>query len=318
MARYEDAYAALQRAVRRDPLSRLAQAQLIAALQGLGRLAEARENLLVLMKMYPDYTFAPAELGELLLSQGQLDAAVPYLRSAHAAKTSPRATFALANAYLNLGLEDEVRTTLAEIDYAPRSQPFAEVILLSMRGDDAAMFQFAQAQLAQTNDPIWRALLINSALTLGDLPTARRELMLVDPDVLTSLDAARTQPEAALFAGELLTREGNADAAKRVLESLLENAGAATARLRSDRAQTDSRQSAGAARPHRRRARRTARRTSARQSNAVGLRLFPAAGPHAGVCVAARRRALQGDHCGDRGRQPRDARAIGGDRRQSS
>ena len=204
MTRYEDAYAALQRAVRRDPLSRLAQAQLIIALEGLGRLAEAREKLVVLMQMYPDYVFAPSELGELLLTQGQIDAAVPYLRTAHAAKTSPRATFALANAYLNLGLEDDIRATLAELDYAPRSQPFAQAILLSMRADDAAMFQLAQAQLAQTNDPIWRALLINSALTLGDLPTARRELMQLEPTLLTSLDATRAQPEAALFAGELL------------------------------------------------------------------------------------------------------------------
>ena len=114
MARYDDAYAALSRAVARDPLSRLAQAQLIFALEGLGRLAEARERLVMLMKMYPDYVFAQSELGELLLEQGQIDAAVPYLKKAHEAKTSPRATFALVNAYQNLGLDEQVRTTLDE------------------------------------------------------------------------------------------------------------------------------------------------------------------------------------------------------------
>ncbi len=221
MGRYAEANEVLRRAVGRDPLSRLAQAQLITALEGLGRLAQARDNLVTLMQMYPDYVFAKLELGELLLAQGQLPAALPYLREAHATKTSPRATFALANAYLNLGLDDNVRATLAELSYAPRSQPFGEVILLHMRGDVAASFHLAQAQLTKTNDPIWRALLINSALLLGDLATARRELMQTAPALLTSLDTTGTQSETLLFAGDLLMREGRRDDATRLLEYLL-------------------------------------------------------------------------------------------------
>ena len=222
LGRYDAAYDALRGAVARDPLSRFAQAQLITALEGLGRLAEARERLLTLMQMYPDYVFAQSELGELLLQQGQLDAALPNLRTAHAAKTSPRATFALANAYLNLGLEDDLRRTLAELAYAPLSKPFGDVILLNMRGDDAAAFQLAQTQLATTNDPIWRALLINAALQLGDLATARRELDKVEPTLLTSLDATRAQSEATLYAGALLIREGRSADAQRLLEALLD------------------------------------------------------------------------------------------------
>lgn len=221
MTLYDDAYAALSRAVTRDPLSRLAQAQLVFALEGLGRLAEARERLMTLMKMYPEYVFAQSELGELLLEQGQIDAAVPYLKQAHAAKTAPRATFALANAYQNLGLDEQLRTTLEELAYAPLSQPFGEVIDLNIRGDNAATFRLAQTQLAKTNDPIWRAMLINAALLLGDLPTARRELMQTNPALLTTYDASHTQPESALFAGELLMREGHTSDATRLLESLL-------------------------------------------------------------------------------------------------
>jgi TolB-like protein len=221
MGRYEDSYAELSRAVARDPLSRLAQAQLIFALEGLGRLAEARERLLLLMKMYPDYVFAQSELGELLLEQGQIDAAVPYLKKAHEAKTSPRAAFALANAYQNLGLDEQLRATLDEITDSPLSRPFGEVIALNVRGDDTATFRLAQTQLAKTNDPIWRAMLINAALLLGDLPTVRRELMQTNPALLTTYDGAQAQPESALFAGELLMREGHTDEGKRVLETLL-------------------------------------------------------------------------------------------------
>ncbi len=221
MSRFNDAHVALSRAVKRDPLSRLAQAQLIFALEGLGRLAEARERLVTLMQMYPDYVFAQSELGELLIQQGQIDAAVPYLKHAHDAKTSPRATFVLAAAYQNLGLDQQMQTTLDELDYSPLSKPFAEVIRLNVRGDDAAAFRLAQTQLAKTDDPIWRAMLINAALLLGDLPTARRELMRVDPTLLTSFDAAHLQPESALFAGELLLREGHTEDATRLLEALL-------------------------------------------------------------------------------------------------
>ena len=159
----------------------MAQSQLITALEGLGRLSEAREKLVTLGQMYPDYIFPQLELGELLLTQGQIDASLPYLRKAHAAKSSPRATFALALAYLNLGLDDDVRSTLAELDYAPLSMPFGDVILLSMRNDDAAAFRLARTQLDKTNDPIWQSLLINAALVLGDLETARRELTKLAP-----------------------------------------------------------------------------------------------------------------------------------------
>ncbi len=221
MGRYSDAYDALHRAVVRDPLSRLAQAQLITALEGLGRLAQARQKLVTLMRVYPDYVFARTELGELLLAQGQLDAALPYLREAHAARTSPRATFALANAYLNLGLQDDVRATLADLSYAPRSQPFGEVILMHMRGDDSAAFRLAQVQLTATNDPIWRALLINAALTRGDLATARQQLMQTAPALLTSLDTTGAQSETLLSAGDLLMREGRRDDATHLLERLL-------------------------------------------------------------------------------------------------
>jgi TolB-like protein/Tfp pilus assembly protein PilF len=221
IGRHAEALDVLRAAVVRDPLSRLAQAQLIMALEGLGRLAEARDGLLNLMQIYPDYLFAQLELGELLLAQGQIDAALPYLRRAHEMQSSPRATFVLANAYLNLGLEDEMRAVLGELAHAPLSAPFAEVILLAVRGDDAGAFRLAQTQLSATGDPIWRALLIRSALQLGDLASARRELVRGDPTLLTELDATRVQPEAALFAGELLVREGQVAEATRLLEGLL-------------------------------------------------------------------------------------------------
>jgi hypothetical protein len=128
----------------------------------------------------------------------------------------------LANAYLNLGMESELRRTLADLDYAPGAMPFADAILAGMRGDDTASLQLAQTQLAKTNDPIWRSLLINAALSVGELTIARREINAIEPTLLTSLDATRAQPEAVLFAGVLLLREGYREQAKQLLEGLLD------------------------------------------------------------------------------------------------
>jgi ATP/maltotriose-dependent transcriptional regulator MalT len=92
---------------------------------------------------------------------------------------------------------------------------------LNSRGDDAGAFRLAETQLESTNDPIWRSLLINAALRLGDLATARRELEAFEPALLTSFDASSIQPEAALFGAELLLREGRTREATQLLESLL-------------------------------------------------------------------------------------------------
>ncbi len=113
MGRYEAAYDLLRRAA--TPRSAVAR-RAGTADHGARRAGPARRGArktVTLGQMYPDYVFPQLELGELLLTQGQIDAALPYLRKAHASKTSPRATFALALAYLNLGLEDDVRATLA-------------------------------------------------------------------------------------------------------------------------------------------------------------------------------------------------------------
>jgi len=221
MGEYRRALDILRRSVDRDPLSRVSQAQLIMALEGLGRLAEAREKLLTLLQMYPDYAFAATELGELLAAQGQLDAAIPYLQRVHATRTSPRASFMLANLYLNLGLEAELQKTLAELDYSPQSRPLAAAILSNLRGDDATTLELARAELARTNDPIWRSILINAALSLGDLATARQEIDRTEPALLASPEPVPADNEITLFAAELLLREGRPELARPLLASLL-------------------------------------------------------------------------------------------------
>jgi len=157
------------------------------------------------------------------MSQGQLDAAVPFLEQAHATKASPRASFALANVYMNLGLEDAVHRVVAESSYTAQNESIGRVIIYNTQGDYAGALTHSQAQYRATHDGIWRPLIISSALIVGDLVTARTVLTDLDPRLLAPRpDIADVEPEVALDAANLLMREGDVDGADWIVERVLD------------------------------------------------------------------------------------------------
>jgi TolB-like protein/Tfp pilus assembly protein PilF len=222
LERWEAALEVTERGAALDPLDPSARHQLALVYRGIGRLDDAERELRALLAREPHDVAGRLELGELLMETGRFEAALPELQAAHRARTSPRATFALANIYLNLSMPNEVRATLRELDYAPLSLPLGEIVLLMMAGDDAAALAFAEAELARTNDRIWRPLVVLLALNEGDLERARAHLRLLEPAVLApDADISRMAPGPVLLAGNLLSREGRVGAATRLLEGFL-------------------------------------------------------------------------------------------------
>ncbi|MEZ5559723.1 MAG: tetratricopeptide repeat protein [Pseudomonadales bacterium] len=220
--RWESAVQVTQRAVARDPLDRAARLQLAEAQRGTGRLQDARAELERLLELQPDYVSGHLELGELLMETGAFEAALPHLRLAHESRSMPRATFALANLYLNVGAQGHVLTTLAELDYAPLSLPLAEMIRRYLTGDSGAVLSYARSELVRTGDRIWRPLVVLAALNAGDLALAREQLRLLEPAVLApEADAARLAPGTVLLAASLLMLEERSEQATQLLESLL-------------------------------------------------------------------------------------------------
>lgn len=220
--RWEAALDVIERAAAHDPLDRSIRFQLAGALRGLGRLGDARAELEALLGRHPEYVAARLELGELLVEAGGFEAALGHLRRAHEARTTPRATFALAHLYLNLGLPDAVKRTLAELDYAPLSAPLADMVLQVTSNDDARALAFAEAELARTNDRIWRPLVVLLALSTGNLAYAREELRRLEPALLApDPDVSRTDPTTVLLAANLLMRDGHEAQGRRLLEALL-------------------------------------------------------------------------------------------------
>ena len=94
-------------------------------------------NLLVAWEAFDRLAPIDARLDLFSIERHPLSASA--LERAHAARNAPRASFALAHFYLNLGMETEALRTLDELDYAPLTAPLCAVIRLNMRGDTAAV-----------------------------------------------------------------------------------------------------------------------------------------------------------------------------------
>jgi TolB-like protein/cytochrome c-type biogenesis protein CcmH/NrfG len=167
------AVALLQKALAADPLSRLAQHLLGAALEREGRLTEARRQYESLVALYPDYTSARIALGELLRTQGKLDEAVGVLNDPILIQTDPVAGFYLANCYANLGMMTEMTAVLEGIREPPPAAALAQAVLMLRDGHVDELSKLAAEQLATTRDPIWRPISVVSRAVGGDIGSAR-------------------------------------------------------------------------------------------------------------------------------------------------
>ncbi|MEQ8860540.1 MAG: hypothetical protein RIC56_18010 [Pseudomonadales bacterium] len=223
LGRWDSAVRITARAVASDPLDRAIRLQHAEALRGTGQLGEARAELERVLELSPDYAPGHLELGELLVESGALELALDHLRRAHESGVSPRATFALAHLYLNLGAQRIVLKTLSELDDAPYSLPLAEMVRLVIGGDDAAALRHAESEQERSGDRIWRPLVVLSALNSGALDRAREQLRQLEPTVLgPDPDVARLSPMNVVLAGNVLMLEGRVEEATRLLDRLLQ------------------------------------------------------------------------------------------------
>lgn len=221
---WERALPVIERGVELDPLHPAARVQLAEAQRGVGRIGEAQETLESVLDAAPGYLAADLELGELFMETGALEAAAPHLYRAHAARQSPRASFALAQLYLNLEMPDALEHTLDEFDYAPLSLPLAAMVRFMAAEDFPGALALAERELDRTGDPIWRPLAVLTALVCGDVERARAQLRILEPALLAPRPVmAGVAPATVLLAAGVLLQEGRPEAARELLEPLLES-----------------------------------------------------------------------------------------------
>lgn len=220
----EQAISLLRRALEMDPLSRNAQRMLGTALRVQGKLGEARRQLEGLVKLYPEYSSARISLGELLMEQGRLDEAVIELNDPGLIRDDPLAGIYVANCYANLGMQEEMKELLLGIKEPPTAVAIARAALLLRTGRRAEFNQFAAAQLAQTRDPIWRAVLLLDTVLSGNPEGLRGMVDSGSPELKRNPPAIGQFPaiDALMFASALRST-GDREQAARIADAVLKS-----------------------------------------------------------------------------------------------
>jgi len=212
-----------QRALAVDPLNRVSQMSLAIHLTRLNRLDEAERQYRAAIELYPDYDDAKQALGGLLMEQGRLSEAEPWVRSGGGADgRDTAAAIQLANIYVNLGLQGDADAAFDAVKAPPPAVRVAHVARMAADGDYKAALAFAEAQHAKDSDPFWISAILICSVSIGDtarvtelLKTSSPGLFLPEPTVgLTDLD----EP---IYAAYALGAEGDRAQARRILERTL-------------------------------------------------------------------------------------------------
>ena len=212
----------LARALAIDPLSRVTQHLSGVTLVGQGRFAEAERQFNGLIRLYPEFTNARISLAHMLMQTGRLDEAVIALDDQALIRADPLAGLLLANCYANLGMTAQMTDTLRGIHEPPPAAALARAVLLQRNGRTQELGRFAAEQFAATQDPVWRAVGLLTAVMTGDAAAAQARLRELAPGLLGQPPAiADHQPLDTLLAAELLRLAGRADQAEHVAEALI-------------------------------------------------------------------------------------------------
>jgi tetratricopeptide (TPR) repeat protein len=212
-----------KRALAVDPLNRVSQMSLAIHLARLNRLEEAERQYRTTIELYPDYDDAKQALGGLLMEQGRLSEAEPWIRSGGGADgRDTAAAIQLANIYFNLGLQADADAAFDAVKAPPTAVRVARVAKLAADGDYKAALAFAEAQRVTDPDPFWVSAVLITATANGDtartlrvVETSSPGLLLPEPTVgLTDLD----EP---IYAAHALMVAGDRAQARRILERTL-------------------------------------------------------------------------------------------------
>jgi TolB-like protein/Flp pilus assembly protein TadD len=206
-----------------DPLNRVSQMVLAKQLGHIGRLDEAAHQLRAVNQLYPDFDEAKLALGEVLVTQGHLEQAEPWLKSSGGGDgRDTLAALELAQVYLNLGLPAEADAVLAKVTAPPPAAAIAKVARMGARGDYKSVLAFADAQQVKDQDPFWTSAILIGAVATGDIARAHKELALKAPQLfLPEPPVSVSDLEVPLYAAHVLNQEGDRAQARRILNQIL-------------------------------------------------------------------------------------------------
>jgi tetratricopeptide (TPR) repeat protein len=167
-----------------DPLSRTALMALGKALMRTGKLEESEQKYRSVAEIFPDFPEAKYALAMVLVEQGRLDRAEPWLRAVATSGDDPFITFQAAWVYVNLGLLEDAHKVTAAIRASPGKE-LGEAGEFAVRGDWAGMLAYGEAQKAKSPEPFWPTVIFQADYMLGRYDAALAALGELRPDLLS-------------------------------------------------------------------------------------------------------------------------------------
>lgn len=210
------------RALALDPLNRIALLTAAKSLAATGNFAEAEARYRSAIELFPDLVDAKQDFGLLLVEEGKLDQAVPWLRAAAAPNTDPSAALELAHVYLNLGMLAQFKAAAAPLGQPGPTARIPRALELVSTQDFRGALAFCEQAYAQTGDGVWSTSTIEMAVMVGDYDKARSMALKVSP-ALYEPDP-KVDPSLsfdAVMAAQISDQLGDHAQARRILDRLL-------------------------------------------------------------------------------------------------
>ncbi|MFC3079543.1 tetratricopeptide repeat protein [Phenylobacterium terrae] len=223
VARPAEAITYLRRALAIDPLDKIAQTYLAEALAATGDFAAAERQFRTAAELFPDFIDTKQNLAGFLIVQGKLDEAEPWLRAAAQPGTDPSADLQLAHLYLNLGLRQDMATTVGRLKSSPVAAEVANAVILITEARYQELLARSHKLLAEPEpDPIWHAIGFSAAALAEDWEFAREQLLIIHPELFEP--EPQVSPSAAnevVAAAFVIAQLGDKGQSRRILEEVL-------------------------------------------------------------------------------------------------
>ncbi|MGA0599558.1 tetratricopeptide repeat protein [Caulobacter sp. KR2-114] len=174
------------RALAIDPLNRLALLTAAKSQAAMGHFADAEARYHAAIDLFPDLVDAKQELGLILVEEGKLDQAAPWLKAAAAPNTDPSAALELAHLYLNLGMLPQFKAAAAPLGQPGPTSRIPRALELVSGQDFRGALAFCEKAYAETGDGVWSTSTIEMAVMVGDYQKARDMALKVSPALYQS------------------------------------------------------------------------------------------------------------------------------------
>ena len=206
---YEEAVEVFERALALDAGSLAARMGYVEALRRLGRNDEATRQLREALERFPDAQQPVVAMGYLNRELGRLDDSVAWFSRGAALEGGWYNFIRLAVSYTDLGDLERMEEAAAALADSPYGPALGRVLAKMFRSEFVAAREIAEAELARTDDELWRSLAADCAVLVGDDERALEHYAVLAAELIQDEPTVtRAHVTEALWLAHVLKRRG--------------------------------------------------------------------------------------------------------------